>query len=56
MLEHSVKFSKEIIDRMFSSGNMLTRRITKPFVKKGIYLAEMYLGEIRKTQKCLWIP
>ena len=54
--EHSVKFSKEIIDRMFSSGNMLTRRITKPFVKKGIYLAEMYLGEIRKTQKCLWIP
>ncbi len=51
--EHSVKFSKEIVDRLFSSGNVLTRRITKTFVKKGISLAEKYLDEIRKNPEML---
>ena len=53
MLEHSVKFSKEIIDRLFSSGNILTRRIAKAFVKKGISLVEKYLDEIRKNPEIL---
>ena len=32
---------------------MLTKRITKGFVKKGISLAEKYLDEIRKNPEIL---
>jgi len=51
--EHSLKFSKEIVDRLFTSGNTLTRKITRAFVKKGISIAEKYLAEIRKNPEKL---
>jgi len=46
--EQSVKFSKLVVDQMCQGGSVLTRIITKKFLKKGISLAEKYLGDIKK--------